>query len=557
MLGTSEYHTAVLNCGSADVSNALTFFLDDPVFARITNQIRRKRMNAELGTGDYLSLWRFIEHTPERFNCTLAAQEMGDLLEKSFLEMPRLLEVLLSEFGHELEIGLRTLNEINNYDFHEIDLPSDEYEQMRLLDKDFLPTYLRLVEGPFAALILPFAIYQRLLRGKQLKGFDVYNRVEELRNTGWEQFTSPYNNTVRNAMAHGGVRFLQRDIEFLDRKGSVTKDCREVVRQFDKLVDVCNGLSLGMWRFFLDHEDDLAKKGLCLPRSILLGELQAQAEAPGWNVNGCLEFELVPGKSQLTIFVSNRCMRPTTVQYYAMRTAVLAEKHAPGFSRYSMRLASPYGWAKLGWAGFDGPKLKDLRERALNDGDIELVDYGDAIDASGIFFVPAVKLPMVLFRIWSLLQSFCIVSKGLLQQHHESQGLPDVSVRKVAIHRNGPYCVVRGSVVIRLRQETDVQDFLRKRCRWIVRRAVRSARKQAQFYHLSRYLRVGFVHLSIYCHDFRGRDLGANGLIPDLVATIEFKKLKRIRTVDINGGQPETLSGCRIVWNRAWLETLQ
>lgn len=243
------------------MSNALTFFLDEPTFARITNQIRRKRMNAELGTGDYLSLWRFIEHTPERFYCTLAAQEMGDLLEQNFLEMPRLLEVLLSEFGHELEIGLRTLREINNYDFHEIDLPSDEYEQMRLLDKDFLTTYLRLVEGPFAALILPFAVYQRLRRGKQLKGFDVYNRVEELRNTGWEQFTSPYDNTVRNAIAHGGVRFLQKDIEFLDRKGSVTKDCREVVRQFDKLVDVCNGLSLGMWRFFLDHEDDLAKKG--------------------------------------------------------------------------------------------------------------------------------------------------------------------------------------------------------------------------------------------------------------------------------------------------------
>ncbi len=245
------------------------------------------------------------------------------------------------------------------------------------------------------------------------------------------------------------------------------------------------------------------------------------------------------------------------MQYYAMRTAVLAEKHAIGFSRYSMRLASPYGWAKLGWAGFDGPKLRDLRERALNDDDIELVDYGDAIDASGIFFIPAVKLPVVLFRIWSLLQSFCIVSKGLLQQHHDSQGLPDVSVRKVAIHRNGAHCVVNGSVVIRPREETDVKDFLRKRCRWIVRRAVRSARKQAQFYHLSRYLRAGFVRLSIYCQDFRGRDLGANGLIPDLVATIEFKKLKRIRTVDINGGQPESLSGCRIVWNRAWLETLQ
>ncbi|KKL88934.1 hypothetical protein LCGC14_1919750, partial [marine sediment metagenome] len=297
----------VRNAGSADVSNALTFFLDDPVFARATNRLRRQRMEAELGTGAYLSLWRYVEHSPERFYSTQAAQEIGDLLEQSRGHTPSLIDALLSDFGHELETGLRTLGEINSYEFHETDLPSDEYEQMRLVNKDFLPVYLRLVEGPFAALILAFAVHQRLRRGKQLVRFDVYNRAQELQGTPWACLAQAYDNTVRNAIAHGGVRFLQHDVEFTDKKRSVTKDCRSFVRQFDRLVDVCNGLALGLCRFLLDRETDLARKGLSLPPSVLLGELRSEAEAPGWEVSGCLESEPVPGKPQLNIYVSNRC----------------------------------------------------------------------------------------------------------------------------------------------------------------------------------------------------------------------------------------------------------
>ena len=36
------------------------------------------------------------------------------------------------------------------------------------------------------------------------------------------------------------------------------------------------------------------------------------------------------------------------------------------------------------------------------------------------------------------------------------------------------------------------------------------------------------------------------GLIPELICTIEFKKLQRIRTVDISGGKPEIIKRFRI-----------
>jgi hypothetical protein len=326
------------------------------------------------------------------------------------------------------------------------------------------------------------------------------------------------------------------------------------VRQFDELVDVCNGLAIGLWQFLLDHESDLARKGLSLPRSILLGELQAQADAPGWHVSGCLESEPVSGNPQLNIYVLNRCMRQTTVHYYAMRTAVLAEKLAPGFSRYWMRLASPYGWAKLGWAGFDGSKLQELRERALRGEDTPLTDYADAVDSSGIFFVPAVKLPETLLRVGGLVQAFRIEWANVLDHSRVSLEFPSIEIRNATIHRNGAHCVVNGNVVIRSCPGTDLQEFLRNRCRWVVRRAVRASRKRARYGELARYLPTGYARLGIYCRDFRSRHLGASGLISEFMGTIEFKKLQRIRTVDISGGRPETASGCRIVWNRAWLE---
>ena len=36
------------------------------------------------------------------------------------------------------------------------------------------------------------------------------------------------------------------------------------------------------------------------------------------------------------------------------------------------------------------------------------------------------------------------------------------------------------------------------------------------------------------------------GLIPELICTIEFKKLQRIRTVDISGGKPGIIKRFRI-----------
>ena len=49
--------------------------------------------------------------------------------------------------------------------------------------------------------------------------------------------------------------------------------------------------------------------------------------------------------------------------------------------------------------------------------------------------------------------------------------------------------------------------------------------------------------------DFRVRKLGVSGLIPELICTIELKKLKRIKCPDIFGGKPEVIRNFRVVWN--------
>ncbi len=68
--------------------------------------------------------------------------------------------------------------------------------------------------------------------------------------------------------------------------------------------------------------------------------------------------------------------------------------------------------------------------------------------------------------------------------------------------------------------------------------------------YISKYLRLGYLRIGVYSEDFRIRKLKNSGLIPELLCTIEFKRLQRIHTIDIIGGKPETIKKFRIVWNK-------
>ena len=102
---------------------------------------------------------------------------------------------------------------------------------------------------------------------------------------------------------------------------------------FDDLLDICNGFSLALKIFIITNRDFFQNHNLKIPKHFLLQELKAQANAPNWEIVDCLENEVM-GRKQLNIFTKNALLEYQEVNYYAFRTAVLAEYFSSGFDRY-------------------------------------------------------------------------------------------------------------------------------------------------------------------------------------------------------------------------------
>ena len=125
-----------------------------------------------------------------------------------------------------------------------------------------------------------------------------------------------------------------------------------------------------------------------------------------------------------------------------------------------------------------------------------------------------------------------------------------IDPRYTEIHRNGHHCVVNARVVIKPHSNKNVEDLIRDNYGSIVKETVKAARKREKIIDSSKYLPLGYALISVYSEDFRIRKLKNSGLIHELLCTIEFKRLKKIRTVDIAGGKPEIIKRFRIVWNK-------
>jgi len=492
----------------------------------------------------YLSLWKYLSNISERLYSKKASEDIFVFLDSLKEKDVVILEEILKE-SDRLSLAFKSLNEVNKLEFHDIDLPWYEpYKLMKFYENYLHPAYLKLVEGVYAELIFPISAYRRISRKAELENFDVFNRTDELKNTQYEYLAEPYNNIVRNGIAHGKVIYKQWDVKYEDKKGnSVTLPYREVINLFDNLLDICNGLSLGLRLFYFANIDFIEKHHINIPRQIMIEELIAETHAPAWEINECLEGETVDNRSQLNIYVKNQVFDPLAYQYHAFRSAVLAEKLVPGYDIYFIILDSAY--FKFGLVAFNGSRLKALR----NSSNYNLKDYVMALENRLNFIEPKIKLPRLFYKIITLLFSFKIILPLKLE---ESIATPNLIVnpRYTEIHRNGNYSVINGEVVIKINSNGSINDLIRLNCSYIVKKTVMATRKRAKITDISKYLPLGYLLLGVYSEDFRIRKLKSSGLIPELLCTIEFKRLKRIRTIDIAGGKPEIAKDFRIVWNK-------
>jgi hypothetical protein len=491
-----------------------------------------------------LSLKEYIYKRPQKFYNKKVYSEYFEFLKDYLTTNPHSFIKIFKEVGSELNIAMKSLNTINDENYHDHIGPEGEIETIRYIEDNIHFNYLRLIEGIYYQLILLIAYKSRLNRGKSVEGLDVYNCAEEIKHTQFSYLSDYYNNIIRNGIAHGGVIFRNKNTAYKGKKGN-THEIRtdEIISLHDNLLDISNGMNLAFRVFTILNRDFFEKNNLAIPRQLFIQELIAQTNAPNWNVIDCLENELPDGRKQLNVITENKLFSLTEVNYFAFRTAILAEYFAPGYDKYLLYLGSKINLP--GWAGFDGSILKNGRLKNSSD----LNDYNGVYKEGDLFFIPKYKIPNGIRKILNYLT---LLKNNFKLMFHPERG--NIFIRKFKLRFTNPFrrgvsiIINNAKVYIYPEFKDQIQNIIRTRHKRIVKHVIKKSRNKL----LYRLLRVSYIRIVIYDEDLRRRKFINSGLCNDLVCTITLNRSKKIKRTDIFSGIKEDRGKYQIVWNSNW-----
>lgn len=493
----------------------------------------------------YLSLKDYITEIPHKFYNHKLYEEYYSFLASLSQNTSKLLSDFFIYEAHRLNIAFETLNKINKQPIHDkIINISDELEVIRFIENEIHYNYLQLIECVFYPFILLIAKHHRSQRGKSFDGLDVYNCTEELNATTFNYLKDCYNNTIRNGIAHGDFTYTSRGITYKGKKGVAYSIYREeIILLFDEMVDYCNAMALAIRCFLITHHDYCHNNGLKSPKSILIHELKAQANTPQWEVIDCLESSTINDMKQLSIFGYSKLLNLESVNYYALRTAILAEYFAPGYDRYFISFQSKYSNLP-GWGAYLGNILKEGRIKN------SLEAYQGVLDGNLLFFIPKWNLPKFIIKAYPI---------GLLFKENRKlwkcKQQQKFVVRETNIHRKPQQylCINDARVYLSTEDIEDVKSFIYSKYQEIISSVIKFSKKNFGRFSLNKLLPVRYIRICVYDSDMRLRQYHKTGLKDSLICTVGINTTKRIKNIDIIGGTSEQFGKYRIVWNKNWL----
>lgn len=494
----------------------------------------------------YLALRPYLHECPERFFNTSVHGLMLTWLQEREVGQHADLQEHLRSSSDALSRALLFLRQVNGEDWHDRLLTrGDELEVLRFIDTVLHPTYLRLTEGVLVPLLRPAAHFSRLDRGVSTEGLETFNIAGELSSGPLDACVAAYNSIVRNGIGHGGITYGQSEITYRDKKGNSTVlDVWSVIRLCDDLVDVCNGLAAAFKVFFINN----AARGYRMPLELMSEELIESTKSPWWTIGGCLETRL-PGARQLLVYARPESRESLKVQWACVQSAALAEWLAPGYDRYFFSLRGSRSLP--GWAAFSGERLRSLRES----GAAEVHEFVPAADAPGVFYKPSFPLPRLFGRLDTLAKSLALHLPIAWRQIRHAVGKGHLVGRHGKMHRKGWRYALEGTVVLDDVHPSAVAAIVRRNRRRVVRAARKVALRSLDGLDIVRFLPLGYARIAVVERDYRRRRLSSFGLGPELVCTVERKRIARIKSPDIAGSTIEQVGRWRIAWNRSWLES--
>ena len=494
----------------------------------------------------FLSLWKYLDSCPQRFFSKNAFEMyLNRLVEIHTTHEQQLLHLLHDQNTH-LSNAYRHADEVCSLAWHDEEIRGpDDYGRLIFLDQEIHPAYLRLTEAVFRPLLQILAHFSRIDRGKGVDNLNLHQIVQELQSERWQHILSPYDHLMRNAIAHGGVTYSTDMIEYEDARGSREKqDIYEIIRKFDNLLDVCNGMLLAFSVFIFTRNNADYE----LPTYLLIEELRAATRTPYWDVVGCLPSSYA-NKSQLISHVRLNTVDWQKVQLSLFQTAIILEKSKSGYDRYFFSFRS--NKTLPGFAAFDGRKLTELRKASA-----PLEQYSNVMEKGVLFFPSKFPLARMIAKLESAWLSYKVQKPLISADVREKMGWLDVNVRHARVHRNSWGIVLNARVVIGRDILTVDQGLIRRNCSRIVRKSIKAGREPLFHIDICKHLPLGFCRISVYRRDYRVRSLSNFGLGSDLICTIQVRRIRRIQAPDIVGSTIETMGRYRIAWNRSWLQEL-
>jgi len=203
--------------------------------------------------GHFLSLWRYLSGIPHQFYTNQAYSEFLSWIKSRDKKDHTQLQTYICDHALEIDRALHHLEEVNSYDWHDTFNKVDDYELIRFLDQQVHPTYLRLIEAVFCPFLKIVAYFSRTDKNKGTDGLNLWSIVKEVE-CHFEDTVAPYHHIIRNGIAHGGITYLEKSIQYSDKKGNKkTYDDSNVIRICDDLLDTSNALALPFFVFLFSH----------------------------------------------------------------------------------------------------------------------------------------------------------------------------------------------------------------------------------------------------------------------------------------------------------------
>lgn len=303
---------------------------------------------------ELLAFRHFVELVPWRYWSTDQAEYAHRVLRKDVDRSER----AIRGRANSVNIALDTLFTLGSFDLSEESWDHSRATEMVTVATELLPAYLRWTEHIFGNLLEVYWAVGK--KGNEQGRFDLKSATAQLRQRGHGDLLRGYSEDVRNAIAHGEVRFSFPDIKF----GAVrptTLSSTELLRLFDDLRRTVNALAVALIDIWVELRRTDRSTGQDVPIALVVRIAAAGVNREGLRMIGAVESETPLAGKQLHVAVETVDKRRTLVFGNIFRIAArLVRAGAVGYDR--MLFGIEQGEPVQSLVALDPMKLKELLE---------------------------------------------------------------------------------------------------------------------------------------------------------------------------------------------------